>query len=173
MVVEHIELFIGLNCNQRNIYDAVIDSILRNKCDFLLVYGHGGTGKTYLWKTIICRLRSEGKIVIAIASSGIAALLLPGGRTAHSRFQIPIIVTESSTCGIKQGSQIAELILKASLIIWDEAPMTHRNCFEAVDRSLRDILRFTASNSADKPFGGKIVVLGGDFRQILPVVAKG
>ena len=171
LAVEHIELFIGLNCNQRNIYDAVIDSILRNKCDFLLVYGHGGTGKTYLWKTIICRLHSKGKIVIAIASSGIAALLLPGGRTAHSRFQIPIIVTESSTCGIKQGSQIAELILKASLIIWDEAPMTHRNCFEAVDRSLRDILHFTASNSADKPFGGKIVVLGGDFRQILPVVA--
>ena len=62
---------------------------------------------------------------------------------------------------------------KASLIIWDEAPMTHRNCFEAVDSSLREILRFIASNNADKPFGGKIVVPGGDFRQILPVVAKG
>ena len=98
---------------------------------------------------------------------------MPGGRTAHSRFQIPIIVTDSSTCGIKQGSQIAELMAKASLIIWDKAPMTHRNCFEAVDRSLRDILHFTASNSTDKPFGGKTVVLGGDFRQILPVIPKG
>ncbi|KAL0008392.1 hypothetical protein SO802_009894 [Lithocarpus litseifolius] len=157
----------------RNVYDAVIDSVLRDKGDFLFVYGHGGTGKTYLWKTIICRLRSEGKIVIAVASSGIAALLLPGGRTAHSRFQIPIIVIDNSTCGIKQGSQIAELVTKASLIIWDEAPMTHRNCFEAVDRSLRDILCFTSSNSVDKPFGGKTVVLGGDFRQILLVIAKG
>ena len=62
---------------------------------------------------------------------------------------------------------------KASLIIWDDALMTHRNCFEAIDHSLRDILRFTTSNSADKPFGGKTVVLGGDFRQILPVIAKG
>ena len=99
--------------------------------------------------------------------------MLLGGRTTHSRFQIPIIVTDSSTCKIKQGSQIAELMTKASLIIWDEAPMTHRNCFEAIDCSLRDILRFTVSNSANKPFGGKIVVLGGDFRQILLVIEKG
>ena len=118
-------------------------------------------------------MRSEGKIAIAVASSGIAALLLPGGRMAHSRFQIPIIVTDSSTCGIKQSSQIAELMTKASLIIWDEAPMTHRNYFEADDHSVKDILRFTTSNSAEKHFGGKTVVLGGDFRQILPVIAKG
>uniref|UniRef100_A0A2N9EFG3 ATP-dependent DNA helicase n=1 Tax=Fagus sylvatica TaxID=28930 RepID=A0A2N9EFG3_FAGSY len=151
----------------------LLESVTENKGGVFFVYGHGGTGKTYLWKTMISRLRSEGKIVIAVASSGIAALLLPGGRTAHSRFQIPINVTDSSTCGFKQGSQIAELMKKASLIIWDEAPMAHRNCFEAVDRSLRDILRFSDPNSTDKPFGGKTIVLGGDFRQILPVVAKG
>ena len=72
LAVEHIELFNGLNSYQRNIYDVVIDFDLRNKGDFLFVYGHGGTGKTYIWKTIICRLHSEGKIVIAVASSGIA-----------------------------------------------------------------------------------------------------
>ncbi|KAK4594131.1 hypothetical protein RGQ29_017994 [Quercus rubra] len=146
LAAEHIKLLTSLNVDQRNIYDEVINSVSENK---------------------------EGKIVIAIASSGIAALLLPGGRTAHSRFQIPINVTDSSTCGIKQSSQIAELMTKASLIIWDEAPMTHRNCFEAVDRSLRDILRFSNSNSGETPFGGKTIVLGGDFRQILPVVSKG
>nr|XP_023912503.1 uncharacterized protein LOC112024097 [Quercus suber] len=173
LATEHIKLLAGLNIDQRNIYEEVIDSVSENKGGFFFVYGHGGTGKTYLWKTIICRLRSEGKIVIAIASSRIAALLLPGGRTAHSRFQIPINVTDSSTCGIKQGSQIAELMIKASLIVWDEAPMAHRNCFEAVDRSLRDILRFSNSNSGETPFGGKTIVLGGDFRQILPVISKG
>ncbi|XP_050290504.1 uncharacterized protein LOC126728763 [Quercus robur] len=172
LAAEHIKLFSGLNTDQRKVYDEVIYSVSENKGGFFFVYGHGGTGKTYLWKTIICRLRSEGKIVIAIATSGIAALLLPGGRTAHSRFQIPINVTDSSTCGIKQGSQIAELMTKASLIIWDEAPMAHRNCFEAVDRSLRDILRFSNPNSGETPFGGKTIVLGGDFRQILPVVSK-
>ena len=48
LAVEHIELFNGLNFDQRNIYDAVVDYVLRNKGDFLFVYGHGGTGKTYL-----------------------------------------------------------------------------------------------------------------------------
>jgi hypothetical protein len=170
---EHNKLLKGLNYEQRKIYDAVIGSVTEKKGGVFFVYGHGGTGKTYLWRTLICRLRSEGKIVIAVASSGIAALLLPGGRTAHSRFQIPINVTDSSTCGIKQGSQLANLMARTDLIIWDEAPMTHRNCFEAVDRSLRDILRFSDPQSEEKPFGGKTIVLGGDFRQILPVVSKG
>ena len=45
--------------------------------------------------------------------------------------------------------------------------MQHRHCVEAVDRTLRDIC------DSEKPFGGITVVLGGDFRQILPVIPKG
>ena len=118
-------------------------------------------------------IRSKGKIALAVASSRIAALLLPGGRTAHSRFHIPINVNDDSTCDIKQRTQAAELLSKTSIILWDEAPMAHRNCFEAVDRTLRDILQIEDPQNAEKPFGGKVVVLGGDFRQILPVVRKG
>jgi hypothetical protein len=51
--------------------------------------------------------------------------------------------------------------------------MAHRNCFEALDKSLCDILRCTNENSDKIPFGGMIVVLGGDFKQILPMVTKG
>lgn len=50
-------------------------------------YGAGGTGKTFVYNTIINHLRSEKRIVIHVVSSGIAALLLPGGKTAHSRFK--------------------------------------------------------------------------------------
>jgi hypothetical protein len=52
----------------------------------------------------------------------------------------------------------------ADLIIWDEAPMNDRRCFEALDRTLKDIL-----DSPDTLFGGKTIVLGGDFRQTLPI----
>ena len=45
--------------------------------------------------------------------------------------------------------------------------MMHKHCFEALDQSLKDILNLA------KPFGGKTVVFGGDFRQILPMVPKG
>ena len=51
--------------------------------------------------------------------------------------------------------------------------MTHRHAFEAVDRTLRDIMHASCHPSAHLPFGGKVIVFGGDFRQILPVVRKG
>ncbi|XP_075074581.1 uncharacterized protein LOC142162158 [Nicotiana tabacum] len=92
---------------------------------------------------------------------------------AHSRFVIPLNLTEDSTCNIKQGTPLANLIVKAKLIIWDEAPMMHRYCFEVLDKTLRDILRFKDASNLDRPFGGKTIVLGGDFRQILHVIPKG
>lgn len=61
----------------------------------------------------------------------------------------------------------AELFRKTKLIIWDEVPMQHRYYVEAVDCTLQDI------RDDRRPFGGITVVLGGDFRQILPVIPKG
>nr|XP_009789936.1 PREDICTED: uncharacterized protein LOC104237481 [Nicotiana sylvestris] len=51
--------------------------------------------------------------------------------------------------------------------------MANKLCFEALDKTLRDILRMRYENSSDKPFGGLTVVCGGDFRQILHVIPKG
>lgn len=126
-----------------------------------------------MWKTLSAAIRCKGEIVLNVASSGIASLLLPGGRTAHSRFAIPINVNEDTTCEIKQRAPLADLLIKEKLIIWDEAPMVQRFCVEALDRSLRDIMRFSNPKSMEQPFGGKVVVFGGDFRQILPVIPKG
>ncbi|XP_071727922.1 uncharacterized protein [Rutidosis leptorrhynchoides] len=95
--------------------------------------------KTFLWKILSAALRSKGKILLNVASSGIAALLLSGGRTAHSRFGIPIDPTDESFCRILPGSNLAGLIRRAKLIIWDEAPMVNKLCVETLDRSLRDI----------------------------------
>ena len=106
-------------------------------------------------------------IAIAVASSGIAALLMSGGRTAHSRFKIPLKLTKNTTLNIKKQSELADLIRKAKVILWDEAPMMNKFAFEAVDKSFQDLMDNT------EPFGGKVIVFGGDFRQILPVVVRG
>ncbi|XP_031090994.1 ATP-dependent DNA helicase PIF1-like [Ipomoea triloba] len=71
------------------------------------------------------------------------------------------------------GTLLAELIIRCKLIIWDEAPMMHKHCFEALDRTMRDLLRCKNPNSLDTTFGGKTVVFGGDFRQILPIAQIG
>ena len=123
MIKQHEEYVSKLNNEQKKVYDTVIDSVNKDVGGFFFVYGSGGCGKTFLWKTIITKLRSERKIVLPVASSGIAATLLPGGRTAHSRFKIPLKLDEESSCSIPHNSDIAELIKKTSLIIWDEAPM--------------------------------------------------
>jgi hypothetical protein len=68
---------------------------------------------------------------------------------------------------------LGELIESASLVIWDEALMTHRHAFEALDRTFRDLLSRQTEGAGSLVFGGKVVVLGGDLRQILPVVEGG
>ncbi|XP_074323928.1 uncharacterized protein LOC141660843 [Apium graveolens] len=115
---------------------------------------------------------AEGKIVLPVASCGISAVLLHGGRITHSRFHIPLKLDQDSTTEIRHGTDIAELIQQTDLIIWDEAPMQHRHAFESVDSSLRDIMSVIDKRRANKPFGGITVVFGGDYRQILPVIPK-
>ncbi|GJY45173.1 DNA helicase [Tanacetum coccineum] len=65
-----------LNEKQRQIFDLIINACTNNRQELIFVYGHGGTGKTFLWKTITYTLRADGKIVLAVASSGVASLLL-------------------------------------------------------------------------------------------------
>ncbi|XP_071902732.1 uncharacterized protein [Coffea arabica] len=167
------DLYAGLNENQLNAYDIIMQSYTQNRGGLFFVYGSGGTSKTYLRRTLIARIRSQRKIVLSVASSGIAAILLPGGRTTHSRFKIPINLDELSSYSINKNSDLAKLIREASLIIWDETPMAHRYGFETVDRTLNDILRFDYNHSENQIFGGKLIILGGDFCQTLPIVPKG
>ncbi|XP_071708928.1 uncharacterized protein [Rutidosis leptorrhynchoides] len=159
----HDNLFRSLNPEQLALYDRLIKAITNQEGGLYFLYGPGGTGKTFLYNTILTKLRSEKMIALAVASSeaiicGIASLLLPGGWTAHSRFVIPLELMENSTCGIKQKTHLAALMHEARLIIWDEAPMTQGSKNEA---------------NRQKLFGGMPILLGGDFRQILPVIPKG
>ncbi|KAG7537158.1 Helitron helicase-like domain [Arabidopsis suecica] len=170
---EHEKHYRLLNSEQRTVYDAVLDSVANNLGKLFFLNGPGGTGKTFVYKTLIAKLRSSKQVVLPVASSGIVALLLPGGRTAHSRFKIPLNLTEDSMCDVKPNTMLAELLLKTDLIIWDEAPMSYRHTFEALDRTLRDLMSTEDSSASGKMFGGKTVLLGGDFRQILPVITHG
>ncbi|GMF57218.1 unnamed protein product [Phytophthora fragariaefolia] len=159
-----------LSEGQRAIFDEIIQAANEPGQDNKLFFidGPGGTGKSTLLRHILAKVRLAGKIAIAVASSGIASLLLMGGRTEHSTFKIPLQLTNKLICAIYKQSHLKGLIQRASLIIWDEAPMTHRLAFEAVDRTLRDIMDYD-----QEPFAGKVFVLPGNFRQILPVVVCG
>ncbi|KAL6896782.1 hypothetical protein ACP4OV_007354 [Aristida adscensionis] len=164
---EHLDIYTSLNKEQRAGFDEIIHYVFHKQSQVFFIDGPGGTGKTFLYNALLAKVRSEGLIAIASATSGIAASILPGGRTAHSRFKIPIKLADNSMCNFAKQSGTAELLRRASLIIWDEVAMTKRQVIETLDRSLQDIMDCTL------PFGGKVMVFGGDFRQVLPVVIRG
>jgi len=138
------------------------------------VDGLGGAGKTFLYGCLLSRVRSIGDIALSMASSGTAALLLEGGCIAHSRFKILVAgLCGSSACYVPLNSSQAALIRAARLIVWDEAPMAHKHVFEVVNRTLQHVMGAIDPALKDMLFGGKVVVMGGDFRQILPVVPQG
>ncbi|CAN1222765.1 ATP-dependent DNA helicase PIF1 [Linum grandiflorum] len=145
----------SLNTDQKRAHDAVLQSIHNSSSKIFFLYDHSGTGKTYLYKCIISKVRSLGQTAIAVAYSGIAATLLPGGITTHSQFKIPIEVDHTSTCAIKKGTTLARLLELATLIIWDETLMVHKYYFEAVDRTLCDIMNIPTEGPDYQPFGGK------------------
>lgn len=151
---------------QRQVYTTVLQSVRTNKGQAYMIDAPAGTGKTFTEKCLASRLRGEDKVVLIVASTGIAALQLPGGWTAHSMFKLPMDdnLTPSCVCNISSQTQRAELIRQSNLIIWDELPMTHRYCVEALDRTLKDLM------AVDQPFGGKTILFSGDWRQTGPIV---
>jgi DNA replication protein DnaC len=57
------------NDDQRNAYETILNVMTNKEGKLFFVYGSGGTGKTFVWTTILSRLRRQGKIVLAVASS--------------------------------------------------------------------------------------------------------
>ena len=104
-------------------------------------------------------------MALAMATTGIAANLLTLGRTYHSRLKAPLTSNEESMLQTSAQSSLARLVRMARLLLIDESTMLDGFQLEAMDRSLRDLM-----GNPDQPFGGKIILLAGDFRQCLPVV---
>lgn len=143
------------NLEQKSVLDAVTAAVDSEAGGLFFIDGPGGTGKTFVENLLLSYVRSTGQIALSVASTGIASILLEGGRTAHSRFKIPLDIQQDSVCDIKAQSALANLIRRTKLIVWDEAPSQQRYCFEAVHRTFKDI------RGSEKWFGGITMVFGG------------
>jgi ATP-dependent DNA helicase PIF1 len=86
---------------------------------------------------------------------------------AHLYLKIPIAFNRTSFCYIRKQDDLTTLIRQTKLILWDETPMTNKLAFEAVDRTLHDLI------DRNEPFGGIVFVMSRDFRQVLPVIPRG
>lgn len=156
--VNELASFVQMNLpnlvhEQRIAYEKIMDAVTNQEGGLYFLDAPGGTGKTYLISLILATIRSNGDIALAIASSGIAATLLSGGRTAHSALKLPLSlqITETPTCNISKSSGMGRVLQSCKLIIWDECTMANKKSLEALDRTLKD---FRGNNQV---FGGAVI----------------
>ncbi|KAJ8887961.1 hypothetical protein PR048_007445 [Dryococelus australis] len=95
------------------------------------------------------KILTVGSTALALASSGIVATLLDGGRTARPALKLPL-----------------NILQLCHIIVWDECTMAHKYALEALNRTLKDLRR------NDILFGGALLSLPGDFRQTLPIIPR-
>ncbi|XP_064643567.1 ATP-dependent DNA helicase PIF1-like [Lineus longissimus] len=163
-----------LNNDQRLIVDTIITASINTSDPNSQIQPHvyyldgpGGTGKTTVYNTIISMLSIRNIKVHATAWTGIAATLLRNGCTVHSLFKLPVPILDTSTCNVTPKSAQAKHLRAITLFIIDEVSMLPLHALHAIDTCLRDI---TGNNNT--LFGGKIILLGGDFRQVLPFTPR-
>ena len=162
-----------LNDDQKKFVEPYQNAFISNNVNERLGFidGAAGTGKTHLYNYLFHRISTHNIGVIACAFTGIAATLLPEGRTLNSAFKLPFIIKNDSMSSITttSHSERYQMIRDLKVIIIDEASMISNDLFNCLYQSLQKIC-----NDKDKrAFGGKFVIFGGDFRQILPVVPRG
>ena len=83
--------------DQQSVLTTFIQAVQNKQKGMFFLDAPGGCGKTFLIETrsILSTIRSERKIAIDTASSGLATTLLTGGRTVHSTFKVPLDITRT------------------------------------------------------------------------------
>ena len=101
-----------LNEKQKEVFDLILNASINNNDNLnstcFYIHGPGSNGKTFIYTTLYYMLRSHDKKVCAMAFTGIAATLLPNGKTVHRTFALPVPLFAESTSNIKMQSKESE-----------------------------------------------------------------
>jgi len=138
----------------------------------IVIMGTAGTGKSYLIKAIRKRLNtmniSGSKAPVkVIAPTGVAAYNI-NGATIHST--LSILIHNNKHANLDSNSnrlnQLQERLKDVFYIIIDEKSMVGRRMLALIDKRLREAF----PEKKNKPFGGRSIILFGDFGQLPPVL---
>jgi len=151
----------NLTDEQRKAYQAVVDG----KSIFLT--GPGGTGKSFLLKTLYETIpETTGKHIAITAMTGCAALLIGRfAKTLHSWAGIGLGRDPPSTlaASIRKSGKVLRRWLGTDILVIDEVSMLTPELLEKLDQVARTLRR------SPEPMGGLQLVFVGDFYQLPPV----
>ena len=138
----------------------------------VFITGQAGTGESFLVKEIFRSLSRRGTKCEVICSSGIAGTVY-GDITAtvptvHSFYglQTADLPWRDVVSRASASNQVRDRIRAAGCIIWDEASMSSRRILEIANYIHHDLAE---ECDAAKSFGGKQIVIVGEFVQLPPV----
>lgn len=127
--------------------------------------GKAGTGKSTLVREFIRRCEGE---CIVLAPTGVAALNA-GGTTIHSQMMLkPGLLNPLALEPLTDGKRCS-VLRAARTVIVDEISMVRSDLFCAMDARLREI---AFGEDRERPFGGRQMILVGDFMQLPPVTGS-
>ena len=148
--------------DKENKQQVMAYELIANTNSSFFLTGKAGTGKTTFLRNV---QKMVDKQFITLAPTGVAAIIA-GGDTIHSFFGLPMDVCTPGTMGKMSEARIMTLIHTDTIII-DEVSMVRCDIMDAIDYTMRKVLRSTL------PFGGKQVIFVGDMFQLPPVVKQG
>lgn len=160
-----------LNLDQKRIFDKVVNTVTSER-EILRLYvsGEGGTGKSFLIKTIRCWLKQVVEKDTAVsAPTGIAAFNIDG-LTIHRLFQLPVehgYTPKYVSLSDAVLKIIRDELKNVALIIIDEVSMISDVTFMYIHKRLEEI--FNTGDVEDGWFGKKHILLFGDLLQLPPV----
>jgi ATP-dependent DNA helicase PIF1 len=133
--------------------------------DNIFLTGNAGTGKTYLLKHFIDHVIENNKKCTVLASTGVASSQFKEGQTLHSFFCVgaPINKKQAFESMIEKRRKVKDHLDSVDVIIIDEISMVHGWLLSAIDEGCKNVLANT------KPWGGKRIIVVGDFLQLSPV----
>nr|GEW92708.1 DNA helicase [Tanacetum cinerariifolium] len=126
-----------LNHDQKKIYDLIIGASATNQQELLFIYGHGGTEKTLLWKTIISSLWSQELTTQHACHPSLVSCLLSLGESLPSvanAYEYSAVVAVSGVSGVETcvhtpapGESVAQNGLPDSILSSEPKPFVqHR-----------------------------------------------
>ena len=143
--------------------EEVLEGNSKNRLFF--ISGEAGTGKTYFFKTIAAMVAYKYKsFCIQCAPTGMAATLMFNGMTVHKATAMPIDFCPGSNYTIDTKRLELKRLAACKILIIDELSALSKDTLEYIEKVLRQV------TGINRSFGGKTIILSGDFKQTLPVI---
>ena len=153
-------------------FDKITKRICSGHGGLFFLHAIGGAGKTTTVNCIMDWCTMNGTAVLSSATTGVAATLLRFGNTFHATTGA-FVKLPSQPCAFKIGAETptARRLAAARVLLIDEVTMMHHIQLDSLNLTCKHL----ASSAEDRaePFGGKVIILCGDYQQQLPVVKGG